>query len=535
MSSSSRSRPATSRTTRYLAAAVGLALALGLAAPAARALSVHAVYRTACSRELGVILRVEKRQIHLLRLDGKVVRIPRHEIVSLLYYPLSQLPLARIPTPPGFPPLRVKTRFRNQVVDLLTGWPIDYSENQVSFLLRNGKELVVDRASIWSMAYEGEGDADAGGRAEPVVFVHPQTSGFCAQRGAPAAGGREIFAQQILNDQIVIRRELDRLLEGYEQVLEYEQDQKFYPEPFLYRNRTMLGLWASMFSRYGASSTRSNNYTPLLVDELALGPFRYQHLFLSGAAPNDMFLHHEAQSQLFYRFKAAYFHTSVFFDPNLLLVGTKYSWREEDFEDETLDDRLSETLGIEFGFDWGPFAVELYPVVLGQAGVKVDDFFDVYSEHNMWRAGARLTFPTWRAQLAVGLTATDDFAERYDEVGGETQYLFWDTSWEFQYARLNLGWRPMADLDLAVSAIARGLQYEARGDDTTFPGGGAMAGDFEYDSTSLSTSVQASYALSHRFSVGGHGILEVHRAEGTGMDSTTRTLPRFGLFTGFWF
>lgn len=513
---------------RRLVAALGLVLALLVAAPAARALSVHAVYRTACSRELGVILRVEKRDIHLLRLDGVVVRIPRHEIVSLLYYPLSQLPLARISTPPGFPPLRVKTRFRDQVVDLLTGWPIDYSENQVSFLLRNGKELVVDRASIWSLSYESDKDADGGGRGrvEPVVFVHPQTSGFCAQRGAPAAG-REIFAQQILNDQIVIRRELDRLLEGYEQVLEYEQDQKFYPEPFLYRNRTMLGLWASMFSRYGASSTRSNNYTPLLVDELALGPFRYQHLFLSGAAPNDMFLHHEAQSQLFYRFKAAYFHTSVFFDPNLLLVGTKYSWREEDFEDESFDDRLSETLGIEFGFDWGPVAIELYPVVLGQAGVKVDDFFDVYTEHNMWRAGARLTFPTWRAQLAVGLTATDDFAERFIEVGGEQQFFSWNTSWDLQYARLNLGWSPMADLDLAVSGIARSLQYEARGD--------FMTGDVEYDSTSLSTSVQASYALSHRFSVGGHGIVEFHRREATGHSSNMRTLPRFGLFTGFWF
>ena len=519
MSSSSSSRFA------RCAAAVGLGLALLLAAPAASALSVHAVYRTACSRELGVILRVERRQIHLLRLDGKAVRIPRHEIVSLAYYPLSQLPLARIPTPPGFPPLRVKTRYRDQVVDLLTGWPIDYSENQVSFLLRSGKELVVDRASIWSMAYEGDEGAGSGaGRAEPLVFVHPQTSGFCARRGAPAAGGREVFAQQILNDQIVIRRELDRLLDGYEQVLEYVQDQVFYPEPFLYRNRTMLGVWASAFSRYGASSTRSNNFTPLLVDELALGPFRYQHLFLSGAAPNDMFLHHEAQSQLFYRFKAAYFHTSVFFDPNLLLVGTRYNWREDDFDDETLDDRVSETLGIEFGFDWGPFAVELYPAVLGQAGVKIGDFFDRHSEHNLWRVGARLTFPTWRAQLAAGLTASEDRAQRF--VSDAAGYDFWDTRWEYRYARMNLGWQPRADLDLALSAIVRQLDYDATG---------AGVGSETYDSTSLSTSVQVSYALSHRFSVGGHGILELHRREGTELEPTTRTLPRFGLFTGFWF
>jgi hypothetical protein len=519
------------RVARSAVAAAGLALALALAAPAAHALSVHAVYRTACSRDLGVILRVEKRQIHLLRLDGAVVRIPRHEIVSLAYYPLSQLPIARIPTPPGFPPLRVKTRFRDQVVDLLTGWPIDYSENQVSFLLRNGKELVVDRASIWSLDDEVDGAATpaGGGRPEAVVFVHPQTSGFCAQRGPQAAGGREIFAQQILNDQIVIRRELDRLLEGYEQVVEYEQDQVFYPEPFLYRNRTMLGLWVSMFSRYGASSTRSNNYTPLLVDELALGPFRYQHLFLSGAAPNDMFLHHEAQSQLFYRFKAAYFHTSVFFDPNLVLVGNEYPWQEEDFDDTSQDDRLSETLGIEFGFDWGPLAIELYPVVVGQAAVKVGDFFDVHSEHNLWRAGARLTFPSWRAQLAVGLSSTEGDADLYIDDEQMPTFALWNTEWDFRYARLNLGWRPTASLDLALSAIARGLDYQA----TLVSEADAM--DYSYESTSVSTSVQASYALSHRFSVGGHGIVEVHRRDGSGLDAETRTLPRFGLFTGFWF
>jgi hypothetical protein len=512
---------------RRLAAAAGVALALAVAPSPARALSVHAVYRTACSRDLGVILRVDKREIHLLRLDGSVARIPRHEIVSLLYYPLGQLPLARVPSPPGFPPLRVKTRYRDQVVDLLRGWPIDYSENQISFLLRSGEELVVDRDSIWSLAYEAEAPAPArAARAEPVDFVHPQTSGFCARQGATPAGARPVFAQQILNDQIVIRRELDRLREGYEQVLEYEQDQKFYPAPFLYRNRTMLGLWGSIGSRYGASSTRSNNFTPLLVDELALGPFRYQHLFQSGSAPNDMFLHHEAQSQIFYRFKAAYFHSSVFFDPNLLLVGTRYEWSEDDFEDETLDDRLSETLGIEFGFDWGPFAVELYPAVLGQSALKLGDFFSDETELNLWRVGVRLNFPDWRLQAAAGITRAEGEDDRLVEIDGFPQAAFFDTRWEYRYGRLNLGWTARHDLDLALSVIGRALDYQAS---IPAPDG------THYDSTSVSTAVQASHDLSHRFSVGGHVIVEYQRREGSAFDSRSRVMPRMGLFTGFWF
>ena len=348
------------------------------------------------------------------------------------------------------------------------------------------------------------------------------------EKSPPAPGARPVFAQQILNDQIVIRRELDRLMEGYQQVLEYEQDQKFYPRPFIYRDRTMLGIWASAFSRYGASSTRSNNFTPLLVDELALGPFRYQHEFLSGAAPNDMFLHHEAQSQIYYRFKAAYFHTSVFFDPNLLLVGTRYAWREADLEDESHDDRLSETLGIEFGFDWGPLSLELYPAVLGQGAVKVGDYFDVHSEHNLWRVGARLTTATWRVQLAAGLSSLEDSNEDQREIGGVDQVVFWNTEWKYRYARLNMSWRPVTPLELELSAIARGFEYTA--DSLT-----DEVRDLAYQSFSLSTAAQATWDFSHRFSVGGHLIAEMQRRETAGFDDGVRLLPRLGLFTGFWF
>jgi len=287
--------------------------------------------------------------------------------------------------------------------------------------------------------------------------------------------------------------------------------------PYLYTDRTMLGLWVSGWSRYGASSTRSNNYTPLLVDELALGPFRYQHIFLTGAAPNDMFLHHEAQSQIFYRFKAAYFHTSVFLDPNLLLVGTRYTWREADLEDERLDDRISETLAIEFGFDWGPFAVELTPGVAGQSAVKIDDFLDTHDDHNLWRAGARLTFPAFRIQVAAGKASSNGALD--------DKLLFLQNSWEYAYGRLNLGMQLRSRLDLALSIIARTLRYEARG----------VGASFSYESLSVSNALQASYALSHRFSVGAHVIVEYQRRDSSALDEWSRLLPRGGVFTGFWF
>ncbi len=513
---------------RALAWLTGLALAL--AAPRADALNVHAVYRTACARDVGVILKVEKREIQLLRLDGTVVKIPRHEIVSLLYYSLSQFPLPQVPIPAGLPAMRVQMVLEGEVVDLVHGWPIDYSDRQVSFLLRTGKELVIERDSIWSIRFDEDQARPAASPTAAVVdfdLVHPQTSGFCTDNTGQPTERRQVFAQQILNDPIVIRRELDRLAEGYEQILEYENDQKFYPKPFLYIDRTMLGLWVSLFSRYGGSPTRSNNFTPLLVDELALGPFRYQHIFLSGAAPNDMLLHHEAQSQIYYRFKAAYFHTAVFFDPNLLLVGTKYRWTAADLADEVVDDRLNEIFGVEFGFDWGPVAVQLAPAVFTQSAVKFMGAFDRTLDNNLWRAGLRLTFRTWQGELMAGLahTSTGFDGERGDQVMGELGL----PEWKYQYARLTARWETAGKLALAASAIARKLDYEV----TEFASPSSRQ-ELRYESTSLSGSVQAQYPLSRRFSVGGLGIVELHRRE-SGADRQTRVLPRFALFTGFWF
>ena len=113
-----------------------LLLALAVVPRPSRALNVNAVYRAACEREVGVILRVEKRQIHLLKQDGTVAQIPRHEIVSLVYYPVAQFPLAQLPPPESIKPVRVHTRDRRRWVELAFGWPINFSERKMSLLLR---------------------------------------------------------------------------------------------------------------------------------------------------------------------------------------------------------------------------------------------------------------------------------------------------------------------------------------------------------------------------------------------------------------
>ncbi len=491
------------------------------AIPAAHALNVHAVYRTACTREVGVILKVEKRDLQILRLDGTIKKIPRHEVVSLAYYPVSRLPLSQLPSNPKVPAIRVETLYRDELVDLVTGWPIDFSETKIAFLLDSGKDLVIEKDSIWSLEVNAKlatpKQSDPGPKLD---FVHPQTAGFCAPNADQPGQSRKVFAQQILNDRIVIKRELDRLQEGYEEVLEFAQDQKFYPVPHVYKDRTALGLWVSVLSRYGASKSRSNNFTPMLVDELHLGPFRYQHVFLSGAAPNSALLHNEAQSQIYYRFKAAYFHGSLFIDPNLILVGTKYNWREEDLEDEVLDDRVNEWLAIEFGFDFGPIAIEFYPAVVGQAAIKTPLFFDRKSDHNLWRAGIRFTQRLWRAELIAGLSNEISYKD------GQDGSLAGETEWDYQYGRLNIDVEPHPRIVALVSVIYRRLAYDLN----------APVGELSYRSTAVSSAIQARYRLSHRFEVGGNAIVEIQSRRGPDGDGPSRRmLPKLGVFTSFSF
>jgi hypothetical protein len=95
-----------------------LALLLLTARPAF-ALNVLGVYRAACDRVMGVVVRVERRDVHLLTLSGELVTIPRHEIVSLTYYPVPSLPFSDITLGAEFPVYRVKALQGKSRVDLL--------------------------------------------------------------------------------------------------------------------------------------------------------------------------------------------------------------------------------------------------------------------------------------------------------------------------------------------------------------------------------------------------------------------------------
>lgn len=90
-------------------------------------------------------------------------------------------------------------------------------------------------------------------------------------------------------------------------------------------------------------------------------------------------------------------------DPNLVLMGTsKYEWRPEDMTEAAFDDRINDILAIDFGFDFGPLSLQVFPAVLSQAAVRMGEVFDRSADLNLWRAGPRLTFRNWQVELLGG-------------------------------------------------------------------------------------------------------------------------------------
>jgi hypothetical protein len=477
---------------------VAIVLLLVLTARPAFALNVLGVYRAACDRVMGVVVRVERRDVHLLTLSGELVTIPRHEIVSLTYYPVPNLPISDITLGTSLPVYRVKALQGKQIVNLVEGWPIDYSEEKISFLQRDGKDLVINRDSIWSLEIvpSATEQASAALAADGLDYAHPQASGFC--EGAQSdEGRRRVFPQQFLNDEVVIKRELDRLQEGYEKVEKYSHDQLFYAVPEVYRNETSLGMWLSLGSRHGANDRR-NNLTPLLTDELSFGPFGYQHVIMTGSSPNRLLIHEEPQTQIFYAFKAAYFHASVFFDPNLVLVGDKYAWRYSDFSANDANDRWVESFLIELGFDLGNLSLQIVPVSVASVGIggkvgyrKIDQ--------NLWRLGPRFVHRRFQADITAGRSP------------GNGEYSTYTT-----YARANLDVPLSSRTTVGWSGIYRAVSSQKNYDwQTTEYDSVARA----YNSSTFVNAFRIRALLGHRAAV--EANLSIERASGT-LDGAAR-------------
>lgn len=350
-----------------------LLVVLLFAVSQAHAIEVHALYFASCNRELGIILDVNDRYFHLLNLNGEIKKIQRYEVIYWASYPIDVVPISKVKSPDTVPVTRIKSFDGEKLQTFIEGWPIDFSKEKVSFLSLEGSEVSIKRSKIWEIerfAEQKKLEFEDNRKVE-FNFVHPYVFAFCEKNKKSAAVN--IFPQHLENDPVKLKRHFDELADGYEELEGYYNDQQFYPMPEIYKNVTSLGMWFTTGSRYGSSEQRTSNFSPFLVDDLSEGPFKYQRTFRTGADIMPYSVHEEVQTQAYFKMKADYFHFSTMVDPNLLLVGSKYEWQREDVK--AGDYRVNDSTLIEFGFDYGAFALNLYVISRSHFGAATESKF----------------------------------------------------------------------------------------------------------------------------------------------------------------
>ncbi|MDH5753442.1 MAG: hypothetical protein OEZ59_13610, partial [Deltaproteobacteria bacterium] len=336
------------------------------AATDAGAIRLSAVYYSACRRDVGVILHADQSRVKLLRLDGEIRSFYRFEIVYLAHYPVGSLSIEQVKNPEEVELVSVQTLHQREIADLALGWMMDHSEDEFSFLGLDGVETVVRADDIWDINFIRRAEAlRFPSSGEKFRYVHPYPFQHCeyddSGTGSGEAGSGEagmVYPQQLVADPLLIKRELDHLQTGHERLRSFVSSKPFYPVPQIYRNDTELGMWLTAGSRHGASLTRSNSLTPVLVSGLSEGPFGFQRIWVAGAAPMGYSVHEEPQTQLYYRLKADHVHFSVMYDISAPLIGeSKYNWH--DYELGEVDDRWNELFHLAGGFDYGRMAMDI--------------------------------------------------------------------------------------------------------------------------------------------------------------------------------
>ena len=322
------------------------------------AIQYSASYTSACEREIGIILEVDDSKIFLLDLNGEIKQMLRFDIIYMAYYPIGQLNIPKIKASEHINTTVIKTLYKNRVTFLLEGWMINFSDNKMSFLTTEGTETVIDKNVIWDISFKKHDRSIPFKNKDgeiPIRFVHPYPFAGCENEEKEDL--HHIFPQHLLEDPLLIKAELDRLHQGYEALEANVREKVFYPEPQVFENISTLSIWGNLNLRYGSSTTRNSSLVPAIRSELSEGLYKYQRVIVTGAAPMPYSVHEEPQTQFYYSMKSGYFHFSLMYDLNRLLVGdSRYKWQANDIPEA--DDRQNEISHLGAGFDYGNFAID---------------------------------------------------------------------------------------------------------------------------------------------------------------------------------
>ncbi len=446
----------------------------------AKALDVVSLFTASCVSETGVIIGVDAQNIVLMNIDGHTKYLPRYEVIYIASYSLNEIPAAQLSLESAPYHLVIQTRQDRELRELVSGWPVDFTENRIGFLTLNGSGAVIDRSNIWRIESTNADPIKRGNTSptklgERIELTPPYPFAQCPTvvLNPSGKGHLQVVPERLLGGAVEIKEELDRLMRGHEQIEFYKRRQAYYALPFVYGRQSSLGLWTSVGSRHAQSQNRDNNFLPLLTDERGRGPFSFQQKSVTGVGPLRQGLHEEPQSQFTYEFKSSYVHFGAMLDPSLFLVGPRYKWNSGDFKDSS-EDRVAQSSQAFLGVGYGAVVIKAYPVTTGEIGVRGPGLFDRNSV-NSPMLGISFQRPDWALELLSGAGSDNDF--------------------KISFFRANFDWNMDSKTQLLFSIISRHVQDAPSSFRNT---------SFGYDGTSSSFSTYAYHRFAKRFDGGAY-------------------------------
>lgn len=458
-------------------------------------ITLNGIYFGTCEREIGTIVHVDEKEIQLLTLPGDIKTISRFDIVYLAEYPLGNIPIQQVNNADATGVIRINTLSKFEPIELVRGWPINFSNRSILFLTTDGDELVVSRSHIYSIDQLKDLKRVELKNAKQVEyqFRYPALFKYCQDQEDDANESKtanEVFPQQLIGNPLLIKSQLDQLMDGYKGIEDYDRNEKFYAVPNIYTNDTQIGLWYNIHSRHGSTGSRTNNLIPFIINDYSGGPFGFQRRIITGSYLVPYSVHEEPQTLFSYALKADYFHFSVMFDPSLILLGPNYMPKVDDLK--THDDRMFETFHLAAGFDLGGFAVEAaIPVYL--FGIRNEQY---YASGGATGTRIHLSYQNqfFNAGLYYGRgEVSKDAVEDTDDNGQAvstnettgTNAADWN---RLTMGRFNLSLDYLDDFRPYYSLIYKYLKYHRMPDALNF-------GEFEYENTMLTNFLAMDYKL----------------------------------------
>ena len=191
----------------------------------AQGLDIVSLYTASCVSETGVIIGVDAQNIVLMNIDGHTKYLPRYEVIYLASYSLNEIPVAQLSLENAPNHLVIQTRQDRELRELVSGWPVDFTENRIGFLTLNGSGAVIDRSNIWRIDSTNvdpvkRDNISTSKLGERIELTPPYPFAQCPTvvLNSSGKGHLQVVPERLLGGAVEIKDELDRLMRGHEQI-----------------------------------------------------------------------------------------------------------------------------------------------------------------------------------------------------------------------------------------------------------------------------------------------------------------------------